>query len=134
MAAPADDLRAKGKAMRQSLKGIAIGALVLSGLAACAAHPEPIVDTKGVNMSAYEKDLAECSVYADQIQTEKGVAKGAAGGAVVGAATGAISGNAADGAGYGSIWGATRSGLDADEAKQGVVKQCLRGRGYKVLN
>jgi outer membrane lipoprotein SlyB len=126
MAAPADEIEAKGKPMRQSMKGIAIGILVMSGLAGCAAHPEPIVDTKGVTMSAYEKDLAECSVYADQIQTEKGVAKGAA--------TGAISGNAADGAGYGSIWGATRSGLDADEAKQGVVKQCLRGRGYKVLN
>jgi hypothetical protein len=53
---------------------------------------------------------------------------------VVGAATGAISGNAADGAGYGAIWGATSSGLDADETKQRVVKQCLRGRGYKVLN
>ncbi len=120
--------------MMQLIKVMAIVALVLAGLAGCAAHPEPIVDTKGVNMSAYETDLEECSVYADQIQTEKGVAKGAAGGAVVGAATGAISGNAADGAGYGAIWGATRSGLDADETKQRVVKQCLRGRGYRVLN
>lgn len=116
------------------MKEMAIGAMVLAGLAGCAAHPEPIIDTKGVNMAAYETDLEECSVYADEIQTEKGVAKGAAGGAVVGAATGAISGNPAEGAGYGSIWGATRSGLDADEAKQKVVKQCLRGRGYKVLN
>lgn len=120
--------------MKLSTKGMVIGGLVLAGLTGCAAHPEPIVDTKGVDMSAYETDLAECSVYADQIQTEKGVAKGAAGGAVVGAATGAISGNPAEGAGYGSIWGATRSGLDADEAKQMVVKRCLRGRGYKVLN
>lgn len=134
MAAPADEITAKGNQMKQSTRGMVITGLVLAGLAGCAAHPEPIVDTKGVNMATYETDLAECSVYADQIQTEKGVAKGAAGGAVVGAATGAISGNAADGAGYGSIWGATRSGLDADEAKQGVVKQCLRGRGYKVLN
>lgn len=120
--------------MRQSIKGMATVGTALAVLAGCAAHPEPIVDTKGVDMSRYETDLEECSVYADQVHMEKGVAKGAAGGAVVGAATGAISGNAAEGAGYGSIWGATRSGLDADEVKQDVVKRCLRGRGYNVLN
>jgi hypothetical protein len=101
---------------------------------ACAAHPEPIIDTRGVDMAIYEADLAECSEYSKQIEPEKGVAKGAAGGAVVGAATGAISGNVGEGAGYGGIWGATRSGLDADRDKQMVVKRCLRGRGYKVLN
>ena len=108
--------------------------LALVALAACSSHPEPIVDTKGVDMSVYDADLAECSEYAEQIHAGKGVAKGAAGGAVVGAATGAISGEVGRGAGYGSIWGATSSGLDADRDKQRVVKQCLRGRGYKVLN
>ncbi len=120
--------------MRQATNRVATGLLVLAGLAGCSAHPEPIIDSKGVDMSRYQTDLEECSAYAEQIHMEKGVAKGAAGGAVVGAATGAISGNAAEGAGYGSIWGATRSGLEADDDKQMVVKQCLRGRGYKVLN
>jgi hypothetical protein len=120
--------------MKQSASKAVIGLLVLGGLSGCSAHPEPIVDTKGVDMSRYETDLEECSAYAEQIHMEKGVAKGAAGGAVVGAATGAISGNAAEGAGYGGIWGATRSGLEADDDKQLVVKRCLRGRGYKVLN
>jgi hypothetical protein len=110
------------------------GLLVLLILAGCAAHPKPIIDTKGVDLSAYETDLAECTEYSEQIEAGAGVAKGAAGGAVVGAATGAISGNAGKGAGYGSIWGATRSGLDADRDKQNVVKRCLRGRGYRVLN
>lgn len=108
--------------------------LAVVAVSACSSHPEPIVDTKGVDMSVYDADLAECSEYAEQIHAGKGVAKGAAGGAVVGAATGAISGEPGRGAGYGSIWGATSSGLDADRDKQRVVKQCLRGRGYKVLN
>lgn len=115
-------------------KQLLTACLALVAVAACSSHPEPIVDTKGVDMSVYDIDLAECSEYAEQIHAAKGVAKGAAGGAVVGAATGAISGNVGRGAGYGSIWGATSSGLDADRDKQRVVKQCLRGRGYKVLN
>lgn len=110
------------------------GIMAAITIAGCSAHPEPIVDTKGVDLSAYATDLAECNEYAEQIRTGKGVAKGAAGGAVVGAATGAISGDAGAGAGYGGIYGATRSGLGADREKQAVVKRCLRGRGYKVLN
>ena len=39
-----------------------------------------------------------------------------------------------EGAAHGAIYGATRSGLDADEEKQMVFKRCLRGRGYRVLN
>ena len=74
-------------------------------LAGCAAQTGPIIDTKGVNMEAYQRDLAECQTYAGQISTPKGVAKGAAGGAAVGAATGAISGHADRGAGYGAIVG-----------------------------
>lgn len=118
----------------KKLNSLVAAVLVLVLAVACAAHPEPIIDTRGVDMAAYEVDLAECSEYSKQITTEKGVAKGAAGGAVVGAATGAISGDTGAGAGYGSIWGATRSGLDADRDKQMVVKRCLSGRGYRVLN
>ena len=54
--------------------------------AGCTAHPEPIVDTKGVNMAAYQRDLAECQEYAAQINPAAGVAKGAVAGAAVGAA------------------------------------------------
>jgi hypothetical protein len=121
------------KAVTGKLLGSLASAAAI-GMSACSAHPEPIVDTKGMDRSAYESDLEECRAYAEQIQTRDGVAKGAAGGAAVGAATGAISGDAARGAGYGGIWGGTRSGLDADREKQRVVKNRLRGRGYKVLN
>lgn len=102
--------------------------------AGCAAHPEAIVDMKGVDPVAFESDRAECADYSDQIIIAKGTARGAAGGAVVGAAAGAIGGNANSGAGYGAIYGATRSTLRGDREKQMVVKRCLRGRGYRVLN
>ena len=112
------------------------GALLLAGLlaAGCAAHPEPIVDRQGVPDARYQRDLAECRGYADQVSTGKGIVKGAATGAVVGAATGAIGGDAGPGAGYGSIWGATRSGLKNERIRQQVWKRCLSGRGYRVLN
>lgn len=104
------------------------------GLAGCAAHPEPIVDMKGVDPVRFEQDQAECAAYADQVDPAKGAAKGAVAGAAVGAATGAISGSADRGAGYGGIWGATRSGMRGNAEKQAVFKRCLRGRGYRVLN
>jgi len=103
-------------------------------LAGCSAHPEPIVDMQGVDQAMFEIDLAECKSYAEPIRIEKGAAKGAVGGAVIGAATGAISGNVAEGAGYGGIWGAVRCGEEADRDKRRVVKRCLGGRGYRVLN
>lgn len=103
-------------------------------LAGCAAHPDPIVDTKGVDPERLAQDWAECEEYTEQILISQGVVKGGALGGVVGAAAGAVGGNAGDGAAYGAIAGGTRSGLDADREKQRVFKRCLRGRGYRVLN
>lgn len=103
-------------------------------VAACAAHPEAIIDTKGVDMVRYQQDVEECETFKDPIKTEVGAAKGAAAGAAVGGATGAVTGNAAQGAGVGAIAGAARSAQLSEREKQQVVKNCLRGRGYKVLN
>jgi len=113
---------------------IIIPLIVSAFVTGCASHPDPIIDTKGVNPVAMEQDWNECEAYSDQVMIGEGAAKGAAGGAVVGAATGAISGNVEQGAGYGAIWGATRSTLDGDREKQNVFKRCMRGRGYRVLN
>lgn len=110
---------------------ILTASVVLSG---CAAHPDPIIDMRGVNESTMQLDWDECAGYSEQVIVAKGTAKGAAGGAVAGAATGAISGDVGQGAGYGAIWGATRSTIDADRDKQMVFKRCMRGRGYRVLN
>lgn len=102
--------------------------------AGCASHPDPIIDTKGVNPVVMQVDWDECEAYSDQVIVGRGAAKGAAGGAVVGAAAGAISGDVGEGAGYGAIFGATRSTLDGNDEKQMVFKRCMRGRGYRVLN
>lgn len=109
----------------------AVTSALLSG---CASHPGPIIDQKGVNMSAYKNDLEECQRYASGISVAKGAAKGGALGAAVGAAAGAISGDVGRGAGYGAASGATRSGIQNKRTQENVVKRCLSGRGYKVLN
>lgn len=109
-------------------------ALCISLLAGCAAHPEPIVDMKGVDPDKLAADWQDCEKYSEEIIIAKGVAKGTATGAAVGALGGAIDGDADRGAAYGGLYGATRSGLDADREKQRVFKRCLRGRGYRVLN
>ena len=100
----------------------------------CASHPDPIIDTKGVDPVAMQVDWDECEAYADEVIVASGTARGAAGGAVAGAAAGAISGDAERGAGYGAVWGATRSAVHGDREKQMVFKRCMRGRGYRVLN
>ncbi len=112
------------------LAPIATAALV----AACAAHPDPIIDMKGVDPEALAQDWDECEGYTEEILIRQGVAKGGATGAVVGALGGAIDGDLGRGAASGALYGGTRSGLDADREKQKVFKRCLRGRGYRVLN
>ena len=103
-------------------------------LAACSSAPGPIIDTKGVNMAHYKADLQDCEGYAEQVHIERGVAKGAVAGGAVGAATGAVVGDTAKGAGVGAIAGAAKSAQLGDREKSRVVKNCLRGRGYRVLN
>jgi outer membrane lipoprotein SlyB len=102
----------------------------------CAAHPDPIIDTKGVDPQRLAEDWEECEAYTDEIVMAAGIGKGAAVGAAVGAATGAVSDRreVSEAAGVGAIYGGTRSGLDADREKQKVFKNCMRGRGYRVLN
>jgi len=117
--------------MRRHIFGLLFVAAVLG---ACAAHPDPIVDTKGVDPEKYAQDWDECEAYTEEILISQGVAKGAATGAAVGAVGGAINNDVGRGAANGALWGGTRSGLDADREKQQVFKRCLRGRGYRVLN
>jgi outer membrane lipoprotein SlyB len=107
---------------------------VAAFLAGCAAHPDPIIDTKGVDMEAYATDWDECEVYTEEILIAAGVIKGTATGGAVGAIDGAIWGDVETGAARGALWGGTISGLDADKERQKVFKRCMSGRGYKVLN
>ena len=98
---------------------------------------KPIVDTKGVNMAQYELDLQECSAFAEDISTGKSIAKGAVTGAAVGVVIEAITDDErswGDTFEVGAVSGGTKSGIRAVREKEQLVRRCLRGRGYKVLN
>lgn len=97
----------------------------------------PIVDTKGINMADYYRDLEECQVYADEVQIAQKAASSAAAGAVVGGVIGAVVGNsdtAARGAGIGAVGGGARGVGEGVRERDRVIKRCLSGRGYRVLN
>lgn len=109
-------------------------------LAACAgADVRPIVDMKGVNEARYEKDLAECQNYAKEASgMGSTAAKGAGAGAVVGGLLGLVTGgNRTDivqAAGAGAVIGGAGGAYKGNESQEAIVKKCLVGRGYKVLN
>ena len=116
-------------------------AVVLSGVAlwlsGCAAHPDPIIDTKGEDPEVLAQDWADCETYSHEVRVGKGIARGTATGAAVGAVAGAIGGDSddvRDSAAIGGLYGGTRSGLEADREQQAVFKRCMAGRGYRVLN
>ena len=108
--------------------------LLLALVAGCAAHPDPIIDTKGVDPDQLAEDRKECEAYSKEVKISQGVAKGTALGGAVGAVAGAIDGDVAESTAYGGLYGGTRSGLDADRDRQQVFKRCMSGRGYRVLN
>ncbi|WOJ92175.1 YMGG-like glycine zipper-containing protein [Congregibacter variabilis] len=107
-------------------------------LGACTTTDEIIIDRKGVDMARYAADKAECEAYADEVRTGEKAARGAASGAVVGGAVGAIvrdsSQGALQGAGVGAVTGGARGVSEGERDKVRVVKRCLSGRGYRVLN
>lgn len=121
-----------------------ITAGLLSILTGCAGHPassdfyrKVIVDTTGVNLAQYQQDLADCENYAAQVNTGSKVVTGAAGGAAIGGLLGAAIGNSQTtqkGAGAGAVTGGARGAFNSYEEKSRVVRNCMIGRGYSVLN
>ena len=116
------------------LKHRLVLSLAACALAACAAHPDPIIDMKGVDPQRLAADWEECEAYTEQISIAEGTARSAALGGAVGTAAGAIRGDIEQSAATGALYGGTRGGLAADRDKQKVFKRCLIGRGYRVLN
>ena len=120
-----------------SLLMISISGCVANSSSSILEGSKPIIDTKGVNMSQYEIDLEECSSFSEDISTGKSIAKGAATGAAVGAVIEAITEDARsrrDAIEVGAVTGGAKSGIRAVREKEQILKRCLRGRGYKVLN
>lgn len=112
-------------------------ALILSValLAGCASY-RPIVDTRGVDMNRYETDLAGCQQYADQVSPAGHALVGAAAGAGLAAILAAVSGGRIDSgssARMSGVLGAAAGGGHGAEAQVNVIRNCMRGRGYSVL-
>lgn len=122
------------KTLMVKILTLAIPALIM--VTACSSN-RVIVDTKGVDMSHYDGDLQECRAYAEEVPVGGEVARGAARGSIVWGVIGAIFGNsqsAARGAGAGAVAGGAGGAVRSERQKAQVVKTCMRGRGYKVLN
>lgn len=119
--------------MRRRMVCTMVSLLALSLCAACASK-KPIIDTAGVDMDQYARDLADCEQVATQVDTGGTAAKSAAAGAAVGAALGAVWGDIGSSAAGGAVTGGAGGLLAADEEKARVVKNCMRNRGYAVLN
>jgi len=119
-------------------------ALATATLAGCAQTYQPVVDTKGHDSARYQQDLYECRQYAEQVSPAGQAAVGGLGGAAAGAALGAITGALVGGvsAGQGAAFGAATGGAvgvgtgayKGVNEQQQVIDNCLRGRGYNVLN
>lgn len=110
---------------------------VVGVLAGCAVRPTyyvPVVDLRGGSQDQYNVDVAECHVLARQRPSG---GDGAATGAVAGALLGALiapdgykGAFARDGAVFGGLGGASR----ALSGRERIVRNCVSGRGYSVLD
>ncbi len=123
--------------MRKGFYVIVLVAMLglVMGLAGCARHSGVVIDPAGVDMAQYHRDLAECEQIASQVQQKAGA--GALGGAIVGGLVGAAVGNsrtAEKAAGAGAVVGGAKGIGATHRERLLVIKNCLRRRGYAVLN
>jgi outer membrane lipoprotein SlyB len=119
------------------MKNLLAVILVPLFITACTTTDEIIIDEKNVDMSAYEQDLTECKSYASGVNKGEKTAKGAASGSAIGGVIGGIRGGTsgvAKGAGVGAVGGGAKGASEGEQSEVQVVKRCLSGRGYKVLN
>ena len=99
----------------------------------------PVVDRKGIDENQYQQDLAECQNLSTEAEgSGSSGAKKAAGGLAVGALLGLVGGgnstNIAQAAGIGGVIGGASGLYSGNADKQNIIRRCLSGRGYKVLN
>lgn len=113
-------------------------------------NDSPMVDISPGQQAAYQQDLAECKALVNdnnrsgqQASSRRGLRSGAMIGALGGAAVGRASDdNALKSAGRGAAWGAAAGGvagnvagnMEAADDSGYVLRRCLEGRGYEVLD
>lgn len=114
---------------------VLLAALMISGCATTVGSDYvPLIDQPGPN---FAKDLAECQQYA---KGEASAAEMAAAGAVVGAVLMAVVSalvldQSADrgSLALGALSGAAGGAGSATVNQESIIKNCMNGRGYKVL-
>ena len=104
----------------------------------------PVVDPASVrNDDKYYRDQAECRAIAQQgapnwKNTAKDTVVGGAVGTGAGALIGTIAVNTVSGLAYGAVIGGLAGGAkgvyDSEKGYEQIYKNCMRGRGYNVLN
>ncbi len=126
--------------INQMIKFLLVIFLVSCIAVGCAGtNVKPIIDMKGVSQEAYDKDLQECQTIAQQQSgmgenAAKGVGLGAVVGGLLGLVTGGNVSGIAQAAGAGAVVGGAGGAYSGNQSQESVVKRCLSGRGYKVLN
>ena len=108
-------------------------------LAACAnsgANYTPVID--GAAGPGYETDLAECQALAASGKPVDGrVAGAAATGAVLAGASSVIwdgnSSNLGEAAAVGALAGLTSGVVRRNNEQEAIVRNCMAGRGYRVI-
>lgn len=116
-------------------KSLVVFLVVLVGCAG--ASYRPIIDTQGVDFNRYENDLRQCQQFATQTgdATQK-AAVGAAAGAILGSVLAAAAGGGYDRsatARVGAVTGAVSGGAQGETDQRNIIRRCLAGRGYRVL-
>jgi outer membrane lipoprotein SlyB len=104
-------------------------------LVAGCASSGPVIDPAGIDMQQYEADVAECKEISEQVDQKAGTS--AVGGVIIGGLIGAVTGNSGSvqrGAGAGAVIGGAKGAGSTSQERDKVVKNCLRNRGYKILN
>lgn len=99
-----------------------------------------MVDTAGKDMGKFESDMRECQQYASQAT---GAGTSAAVGAAIGAGLMALLAGVGGGkkrydmgatARQGAVVGAVAGGAHGEDDQHNIIRRCMAGRGYNVLN
>ena len=88
-------------------------------------------------MNDYYDDLGDCEHYARHVDVGAETAEAVVEGAVLGGVLGAVLGNsktAERSAGAGAVLGGVKGNKRARHEQERIVRRCLSGRGYRVLN
>jgi hypothetical protein len=131
------ELPARESAGGRSAPLIAVALAALGLLSSCATY-RPIVDMRDVSdRGQYERDLADCQNYAAPVSPGASAGVGALFGAILGAALGAAVGDhelAREAARFGAVEGAVAGGAAGAGTQVDIIRNCMSGRGYVVLD